>query len=153
MDDYTGRMNAVMLLDWNKARPLVAPLRLAVFVVEQGVPEDMEWDEMDACSTHAAVLEADKCIGTARLLPISSSGEASIGRMAVRQDRRRQGVGRLLLQCLLEEAGRQGARRVRLHAQLTAVDFYRRAGFVDSGVVFEEAGLMHVAMGLELNRR
>lgn len=147
-DDYTGRMiiASVQLLSWSDAHLLASPLRRAVFILEQGVSESMEWDDMDAVSVHALLMEAGECIATGRLLPVTAEGDASLGRMAVRRDRRRQGIGSMILARLLGEARQQGARRVLLHAQLGASGFYRQAGFVETGAEFKEAGIAHVLM-------
>lgn len=140
----------VMLLAWENARVWAAPLRYSVFVQEQGVPEDLEWDEQDALSTHAVVLEGESCLGTGRLLPAGDDNCAGLGRMAVRHDRRGQGVGSLLLQALLTEARHLNVREIVLHAQISATGFYDRFGFAKTGPVFQEAGIAHVEMRLLL---
>jgi predicted GNAT family N-acyltransferase len=80
-------------------------------------------------------------IGTGRLLP-----DGHIGRMAVLADWRGKGVGRALLERLLEEAAGLGMRRLALHAQTQAAGFYRRFGFVEEGPEFMEAGIPHRTM-------
>jgi predicted GNAT family N-acyltransferase len=140
----------VLLLAWEDARIWAAPLRYAVFVQEQGVPEELEWDDQDARSVHAVILDAECCLGTGRMLPAGDDGCASIGRMAVRHDRRGEGVGRLLLRALLTEATHQNVHEIVLHAQMSAVGFYDRFGFARSGCPFQEAGITHVEMRLVL---
>jgi predicted GNAT family N-acyltransferase len=87
-----------------------------------------------------------RAIGTGRLLP-----DGHIGRMAVLKAWRGQGAGRALLRALVEEARRRGDREVVLSAQIHALGFYRAAGFAPEGPVYEEAGIPHQSMRLELN--
>jgi predicted GNAT family N-acyltransferase len=132
----------VELMPWDKAQPVAAPLRFAIFVGEQNVPPGIELDAMDEKSLHAVAFDAaGKAIGTGRLLP-----DGRIGRMAVVKEWRRRGVGADLLDALVEEARRRGLREVKLSAQLQAAEFYRAHGFVAEGKVYEEAGILHQAM-------
>ena len=134
-------MPTVQLMDWERARPLAAPIRFAVFVDEQRVPADIELDEMDACSLHAVAFDGKEAVGTARLLP-----DGHVGRMAVLKAWRRRGVGGLLLTNLVQKAKQQGHRQVLLSAQVHAVPFYERHGFRCEGPEFEEAGITHRTM-------
>jgi predicted GNAT family N-acyltransferase len=121
---------------------LVAPVREAVFMREQGVPAELEWDGLDATALH--VLAADPsggAIGTARLL-----GDGHIGRMAVLVPWRRRGVGSAMLMRVLAAARDRGLRVVHLHAQTHAVAFYARYGFESTAGEFLDAGIPHVAM-------
>ena len=128
--------------DWVDLGALAGPLREQVFVVEQGVPLDMEYDAADPISLHALARSPDgRAIGTGRLLE-----DGHVGRMAVLPDWRGKGVGTALLCHLMEEARRRGINRLALNAQTQAADFYRRFGFVEEGKVFIEAGLSHIAM-------
>jgi predicted GNAT family N-acyltransferase len=132
----------VELMPWDKAQPVAAPLRFAIFVGEQNVPPGIELDEMDEKSLHALAFDdAGMAIGTGRLLP-----DGRIGRMAVVKEWRRRGVGADLLDALVAEARRRGLREVKLSAQLQAAEFYRAHGFVAEGKVYEEAGILHQAM-------
>jgi predicted GNAT family N-acyltransferase len=138
----SSRSQVVRIADWDTAGPLVMPLRLRVFVEEQGVPADIELDRFDAVSRHAIALdERGRVIGTGRLLP-----DGHVGRMAVESPLRRSGVGTRVLQALLEEAVRSGLTRVVLHAQLHVTGFYTRFGFCRQGEVFIEAGIPHILM-------
>ena len=132
--------------DWAADRDLLQAVRRAVFVVEQAVPEALEWDEFDAVSRHALAVAPDgAAIGTARLLP-----DGHIGRVAVLASWRGCGVGRALLQHLLDAARRARLPEVKLNAQVRALGFYRRFGFVAEGEVFDDAGIEHRAMRLSL---
>jgi predicted GNAT family N-acyltransferase len=136
----------IRVLGWDEAAPLARPVREEVFVREQGVPLEMEWDDDDARCRHAVAQDgAGVAIGTARLLP-----EGRIGRMAVRKAWRRKGVGAGLLRALLDEARRSGMSTIILHAQTHAAAFYGRFGFSARGGEFFEAGIPHLEMRLEL---
>ena len=134
-------MVTVELMDWERAKPHAAPLRLEVFVREQRVPAEIELDEMDPRSLHALAYAGDQPVGTARLLP-----DGHIGRMAVLKPWRRRGVGGLLLRNLIQKAREQGHREALLSAQVHAVPFYEGHGFRCDGPEFEEAGIRHRLM-------
>jgi predicted GNAT family N-acyltransferase len=131
----------IVIGSWEQQRQAAAALRQQVFVVEQGVPAELELDEMDAQSLHAVACQDGVPVATGRLLP-----DGHIGRMAVRQDARGAGTGSLVLCALMDEARRRGDRDVVLHAQLSAREFYARHGFEPEGEVFMDAGIEHIAM-------
>ncbi|HEY1090946.1 MAG TPA: GNAT family N-acetyltransferase, partial [Burkholderiaceae bacterium] len=117
-----------------------------VFVGEQKIPADMEWDAADSTCVHAvAYNRLGRPLGTGRLLE-HVPGVAKIGRMAVLAPMRGSRVGRAVLDALMEKGRAQGYREVLLHAQLTAEGFYVRAGFTRRGAEFDEAGIRHVEM-------
>lgn len=133
---------------WKEALALARPIREKVFVEEQGVARELEWDDSDASCDHAVAFDGEgRAIGTARLLP-----EGRIGRMAVLKDWRGRGVGAALLGAMLERASGRGMAVVSLHAQTHAAGFYRRFGFRERGGEFQEAGIPHVEMWLDLGR-
>jgi len=136
----------VRAADWARDGGRIAALRTAVFVHEQRVPPDEEYDGRDAESDHViAELEDGTVIGTGRLLP-----EGRIGRMAVDRAWRGAGVGRALLDALIARAAERGFARVELNAQTAAMEFYRRAGFEAFGPEFMEAGIPHRRMERDL---
>ncbi len=141
---------SIELLDWAQARVLAQPIRTVVFVDEQRVPAEMEWDEWDDRSVHAVARSADRLVGTGRLLPLQGDGTIRIGRMAVLKEFRRHGAGAAILQALLTRARGLGAREAVLHAQTYVTGFYRRHGFRERGDLFFEAGIAHVEMTLTL---
>ena len=113
-----------------------------MFVVEQYVPEDEEWDGLDPkCDQVLAEGPNGEAVGTGRL-----TAEGKLGRMAVRRDFRARGVGTAMLQVLLDLARNRGLRRIILDAQLRAVSFYEKLGFVAEGPVFMDAGIPHRRM-------
>jgi predicted GNAT family N-acyltransferase len=135
---------SIAQVQWQAMAGELAALRHAVFVVEQGVPVELEVDELDPLSVHAlARSQAGEVVGTARLTP-----DGRIGRMAVAKAWRRRGVGRALLEHLVDLGRARGLGQLNLHAQTHAVDFYARAGFVRQGAVFMDAGIPHVTMVL-----
>ena len=124
-------------------------VREPVFVVEQQVPLELEWDELDPLCRHVIARDdAHRPIGTGRLTP-----EHKIGRMAVLREWRGRGVGEALLLALIEQARELGLPEVSLHAQVDAIGFYEKFGFVPYGERFEEAGIQHQAMRLPLAAR
>lgn len=125
--------------------PAVFALRHEVFVVGQGVPEELELDEMDAVSDHAVAIVDGAVVGTGRLLPAGT-----IGRMAVASEVRGQGIGAAVLAVLEERARERGLEHVELHAQVHAVGFYDRYGYVPFTDVYLEAGIEHRSMRKEL---
>lgn len=132
--------------DWASVGPDAHRIRQAVFVEEQKIPADMEWDAADESCTHAvAYNRLGRPLATGRLLE-HVPGVAKIGRMAVLSPMRGSRVGRQVLDALMQAGREQGYREVLLHAQLSAEGFYTRAGFQRRGPVFEEAGIAHVEM-------
>ncbi len=136
---------AIVPADTEELRAHAFALRHAVFVVEQGVPEALERDELDAGAYHAVALDHDRCIATGRLMRQAGS-VGRIGRMAVDAGWRRRGLGGLLLEALEARAKADGLREIELHAQCYVQAFYRNRGYVQVGDVFEEAGIDHVVM-------
>ena len=135
---------------WKDLQKLASPLRTEVFVDEQKVPAEMEWDEADHTALHAvAVNRMGMALATGRLL-VHAPGVARIGRMAVKKPMRGSDLGRRVLHALMEAARSRGDTRVLLHAQCSAEGFYSRAGFAPHGAVFEEAGIAHIEMVRDL---
>lgn len=123
-------------------------LRERVFCSEQGVPLELERDGRDSSALHVVAVDGDAVLGTCRLL--FDGDDAKLGRMAVEPDARGRGVGSAMLAEAESLARDRGARRVVLHAQVSAETLYARAGFRPYGVKFMEAGIEHVAMVAEL---
>ncbi len=131
--------------DWQVDRAILKALREEVFVREQSVPAEMEWDELDQQSRHVVAMADGIPIGTGRLLP-----DGHIGRMAVLRKWRGQGAGSALLMALMDTARRLGMSRVMLNAQVRALPFYLRHGFQAEGEEFLDAGIAHRRMWREL---
>jgi predicted GNAT family N-acyltransferase len=122
-------------------------IRYDVFVVEQGVPEVLEWDDADLVSVHALAEAGREPIGCARLLP-----DGHIGRVAVVRAWRHHGVGTALMQALIRVARERGDAAVVVNAQVAAMPFYAREGFEATGGIFEEAGIPHRVMTRTLHK-
>ncbi|MFC5525517.1 GNAT family N-acetyltransferase [Rhodanobacter ginsengisoli] len=140
----------VELVDWSREdqRAALLELRQTVFVQEQGVPEERERDGLDGDCRHVLARDdAGQPIGCGRISPAHK-----IGRMAVLQTWRGQGVGLALLRELIAHARAAGWPEVTLDAQVSAIGFYEREGFMAHGEEFEDAGLPHRAMRLALSR-
>jgi len=127
---------------WSEIRTLALPVRLMVFVQEQAVPLELECDEFDEQALHALVTDPEgRAIATGRLL-----NDGRIGRLAVLSERRSTGVGKRVLQALIDRAHVQGMVRLHLHARVEAQSFYEKFGFNARGAVFDEAGSPHIEM-------
>jgi predicted GNAT family N-acyltransferase len=132
----------IRLARWSEVRDVARAIRYTVFVEEQGVPVELEWDEWDEPSWHAlAVADDGTALATGRLLP-----DGHIGRMAVMKTARGTGVGAKVLDALIAKAIELGYAELVLNAQTHAAPFYLRAGFTQVGDAFEEAGIPHVEM-------
>ena len=131
----------IELLTWGEAEPVAAPIRFAMFVEEQQA-DGIELDDLDKDCVHAVAYDdAGKAIATARLLP-----DGQVGRMVVKKDWRRRGIGAALLEALIQEARKRGLSEVRLSAPLQALEFYRSQGFVADGKIQQVEGELRQSM-------
>lgn len=134
----------VRTADWDADGDLIRGIRQRVFIEEQNVPPELEWDAFDAISTHFLAFDAKRdAVGTGRLQP-----DGKITRMAVLPAARGAGIGAALLEALLFAAIHQGKAVPWLHAQADAVGFYEAFGFTAVGDPFMEAGIEHRKMRL-----
>lgn len=139
-------MVRIELGTWRDLGPEASKVRTDVFVDEQRIPVEMEWDVADATAVHAlARNRLGLAVATGRLLQ-HAPGVGRIGRMAVNRVLRGSNLGRDVLRALMQEASERGDHEVLLHAQRTAEGFYARLGFVRRGEPFEEAGIVHIEM-------
>jgi predicted GNAT family N-acyltransferase len=129
---------------WDARMTAAFALRHDVFVVEQGIPQELERDRDDDQATHLIAVIGDRVVGTLRIVHHGAS--AKIGRMAVSAAFRKSGIGKDLMDFAATTAQRAGAEEIVLAAQLTARNFYRRLGYVEEGCVFYEANLPHIRM-------
>ncbi|MEU4582457.1 GNAT family N-acetyltransferase [Kitasatospora aureofaciens] len=146
---------SVRVAEGEAALEQVRAVRREVFVVEQNVPEELEYDEYDATSVHVLAVGADgAALGTGRLifgeealkLTGGVEGRVLLGRLAVLAAARGTGLGVELVRAI-EAAGRErGGVEVELHAQVRALGFYERLGYVAEGPVYDDAGIPHRTM-------
>jgi len=130
-------------------------VRRAVFVEEQGVPRELEYDTYDSTAVHVLAVRADGVpLGTGRLLhgedatgkTGADASVGSLGRLAVTGDARGLGVGAALVRAIEDAARERGLAAVDLHAQTHALGFYERLGYEAYGPEFPDAGMPHRAM-------
>ena len=139
-------MVQVTIGSWQTLAGEARQVRTEVFLEEQRIPVEMEWDELDDVAIHAVARNRlGLAVGTGRLLQ-HAPGVGRIGRMAVTRVLRGSNVGRDVLRALMLAATQRGDHEVVLHAQRTAQGFYARLGFVSRGEPFEEAGIVHIEM-------
>jgi predicted GNAT family N-acyltransferase len=152
----TQKLPMIDLKPWADAQEDAFRVRKTVFIEEKGVPEEMEIDEFDPIAIHALAYIDAECVGTARLICRLAGSEGGrsigrIGRMAVLAPYRGHGLGRALIEVLLEYGQSQGLRSFELHAQLDALAFYERLGFIPRGDIYDEVGIPHRDMILLLS--
>ena len=132
--------------NWVSDNTELQRIRTEVFVKEQAVPIELEWDDKDSVAKHWLAFNGEgQAIGTIRML-----ADGHIGRMAVAKHCRQQGVGRALLAAVIEFAKSEQFYELYLYAQNYAVDFYSKAGFICEGETFMDANIPHQAMRLRL---
>lgn len=134
-------------VDWISAQTQLRAVRQRVFIEEQRVPVELEWDGLDETAIHLLALDAeDKAIGCARILD-----NGIIGRMAVLKGWRGQGIGQALLNAAVESCRSRGWKNITLSAQTHAIPFYERAGFIVCSEEYMDAGIPHRDMQLKLS--
>ncbi len=139
----------VKLAETPEERSDCREVRRRVFILEQGIAEDEEYDDLDAMAVHAVALVHGRVVGTGRLVK-DGHDVARIGRMAVDEAVRRHGVGGEVLALLEWVARAEGYPSVHLHAQTYVQKFYAAQGYEPAGDLFVEAGIEHVLMTKQL---
>ncbi len=139
-------MTRVQVGTWQELERYAASVRTEVFVEEQGIAREDEWDEADKTAVHAVVYNRmDMPLATGRLL-IAAPGVGKVGRMASKRVLRGSRLGRQVLEALVQKAKQRGDKEVILHAQRSAAGFYAKSGFTERGAPFDEVGIAHVEM-------
>lgn len=139
-------MMRIELVSYAGHKDEIMRIRHAVFVVGQHVPPELEMDGRDPDCVHVLVRDdAQGPVATGRMEP-----DGKIGRMAVLKSFRGQGIGRKMLDALIDHAGSRHLKRVYLNSQTHAVQFYKKAGFQSEGDLFYEADIPHIRMVLNL---
>lgn len=140
----TTRLFTIEIVDWSGEKARLSSIRTEVFIEEQQVPPDLEWDGLDETAIHLLALDADgRAIGCARILEPNI-----IGRMAVCKSWRRHGIGDALLTTAVRLCRQRGHGPIRLSAQTHAIPFYERAGFRVCSEEYPDAGIPHCDMQL-----
>ncbi len=135
----------VLQVSWQDMESHLRDIRTKVFIEEQNVPEDLEWEDADLNAVHLLVKTAGPYVATARLL---NTGQ--IGRMAVLKPYRLSGLGTMMLSKLLSIAEEKNMQRVTLNSQVDAMAFYIKQGFKVESDVFDDAGIPHRKMSKSL---
>lgn len=132
----------IQAVKWQTHAAALKMVREEVFIKEQHVPVTLEWDGLDETAQHLlAVNDAGEAIGCARLI-----GDGSIGRMAVLKPWRGLGVGRALLTKAVSLYQQQGIEKITVSAQVHAIPFYEKAGFMVCSGTYLDADILHVDM-------
>lgn len=131
---------------WEQLEKDAKLIREQVFIQEQGIAPEDEWDDLDAMVLHFIVYDREQPIATARLLP-----QHSVGRVAVLIPYRKQGIGKILMEHIIEYARQQNLPYLKLSAQTYVTAFYEALGFVVQGEEYLDCGIPHIDMTLELN--
>lgn len=131
---------------WPEHQQTLRQIRSQVFVEEQQVPVELEWDGLDEGSYHWLAYQNEQPIGCCRMLK-----DGHIGRMAVLKTHRSEGVGAALLAAAVEKARSKGLYDCYLSAQTQAAEFYQKAGFTAVGEQYLDAGMPHISMRLTLS--
>ncbi len=131
---------------WHEAENYLREVRQVVFVEEQAVSPDFEWDELDASAIHLLALFDNQPIACLRIIDCHK-----IGRMAVLKEWRGRGLGAALLQEAIKICKAHGSKSMHLSAQTHAIEFYRKAGFKITSVEYCDVQIPHVDMQLDLN--
>ena len=126
---------------YTESKEFIHQVRKRVFIIEQKVPPELEFDEADPVSTHVVAFIDARPVATGRI-----SRDGRIGRMAVLKSFRKKGIGQKILQKLIEIGHRNGLKKLYLSSQCHAIPFYEKAGFTAQGPVYEEAGIDHRLM-------
>lgn len=143
-------MIRVLAVSTGADRDAAFAIRRAVFIEEQSIPEAEEWDDADGTAVHFLALDNEAPAGTARLVPVD--GIAKIGRVAVLREWRGTGLGRRIMEHALDHARRAGFPAAKLDAQVYAIPFYERLGFIAEGPEFDDgSGILHRHMTRQLD--
>ncbi len=143
-------MTTVSIVSYSEYESAIRQVRETVFIVEQAVSRKDEFDGKDSNCIHALAVARGGPVATGRL-DVAAGGK--IGRVAVLEEFRRQGIGTQIMRELELAARENGLPRVWFHAQLVAVPFYESLGYMPHGEVFTEAGIEHVKMSRDLSQR
>ncbi|RSE35499.1 GNAT family N-acetyltransferase [Acinetobacter junii] len=133
---------------WDKLEQDAKFIRKQVFIIEQNIPKEEEWDDQDMISDHFVVYDQDQPIATARLLQNNS-----VGRVAVLKAYRGQGIGSMIMLEIIQQAHQQDRKFLQLSSQVHAISFYEKLGFSIQGDAYDECGIPHIKMQLVIETK
>ncbi|MDG2252468.1 MAG: GNAT family N-acetyltransferase [Methylophilaceae bacterium] len=134
------------LYSWNDAKKILMPIRRSVFIIEQLVPEALEWDDWDNKAKHIVLIFNNIPIGCARLIFVDEI--VRLERMAIIKSKRNQGFGSKLVYKIIQIAKNKNIKKIIISAQIQALYFYQKNGFIAEGKIYKEAGIKHIKMVL-----
>jgi predicted GNAT family N-acyltransferase len=137
----------VNTVSWDDAHSALRLIRQKVFVEEQSVPEDLEWDSDDKTAIHLLGKEGNRPVACARILK-----GGKLGRLAVLKDYRQHGWGGRILRAAEQLLKDQQKNKITLNAQANSYHFYFKNGYRPSEEMFWDANIPHVRMQKILNR-
>lgn len=136
-------INAV---NWQQAEVYLREVRTIVFIQEQLVAPDLEWDEIDSSALHLLAMCGNQAVGCLRIIHYEK-----VGRMAVLKPWRGSGIGRMLLNEAVCLCRQHGSKQIAISAQKHAIHFYEQAGFNIISKEYLDANILHVDMRLDLD--
>ncbi|MDA7751577.1 GNAT family N-acetyltransferase [Methylophilaceae bacterium] len=137
----------VIFSNWEKAQKACRPIRETVFILEQQIDSSLEWDNVDNLSTHVLLRNNNLDIGCARFF--YKENYIKLERMAILKKYRKQGFGSLLIESIVKHI-RGETLMIIISAQVAAIPFYKKQGFVLVGDSYMEAGNIHHQMVLNI---
>ncbi len=137
----------VEIVKWIDDQAQLKNIREKVFIQEQKVTPELEWDGMDEKAIHFLVFKDEKAIGCARAIVIKS--RMQLGRMAVLKEYRGQGAGSTLIEKAIVTAKLKQLSGIHISAQCNAINFYVKFGFEVMGDTYLDAEILHRDLTLE----
>ena len=134
------------LYSWNDAKKILMPIRRSIFIIEQLVPEALEWDDWDNKAKHIVLIFNNIPIGCARLIFVDEI--VRLERMAIIKSKRNQGFGSKLVYKIIQIAKNKNIKKIIISAQIQALYFYQKNGFIAEGKIYKEARIKHIKMVL-----
>ncbi len=133
----------IKVVSWQQAEQDLRAIRTPVFIKEQAVAPDFEWDEIDQVAVHLLATQNNEPIACLRIIDFHK-----IGRMAVLKEFRGNGLGAILLLEAVKICKAHGSKTVHLSAQTHAIGFYEKCGFKVTSAVYQDVHIAHVDMQL-----
>ena len=136
----------VEIVKWIDGYASLSMIREKVFIEEQKVTPQLEWDGKDEEAIHFLAYQDEKVIGCARAFVIEN--HMQLGRMAVLKEYRNNGIGSFLIEKAITTAKLNQLSKISISAQCHAIDFYKKFGFEVTSEIYLDAGISHQDMEL-----